>query len=131
MREKELFEYLKRYLTDLRLADDQYSKWDCVSDRHKFLIELKSRRTHYDTLLIEKIKYDSLLQRAEAVGYIPLYVNSTPKGVYSFRLNELELNWETNTKNPATSEFSNRLRVEKTVSYIPISKAKVIEYANT
>ena len=131
MREKELFEYLKRYLTDLRLADDQYSKWDCVSDRHKFLIELKSRRTHYDTLLIEKIKYDSLLQRAEAVGYTPLYVNSTPKGVYSFRLNELELNWETNTKNPATSEFSNRLRVEKTVSYIPISKAKVIEYANT
>lgn len=131
MREKELFEYLKRYLTDLRLADDQYSKWDCVSDRHKFLIELKSRRTHYDTLLIEKPKYDSLIQRAEAAGYIPLYVNSTPKGVYSFRLNELDLKWETNTKNPATSEFSNRLRVEKTVSYIPISKAKVIEYANT
>lgn len=81
MREKELFEYLKRYLTDLRLADDQYSKWDCVSDRHKFLIELKSRRTHYDTLLIEKPKYDSLVQRAEAVGYSPLYVNSTPRGL--------------------------------------------------
>ena len=128
MREKELFEYLKsRYLHDLRLAEDSFSKWDCVSDVHKFLIELKSRRAHYDTLLIEKIKYDSLTRRASAMGYSPLYINHTPEGIFSFRLNELDLKWETNTRNPATSEFANRLRVEKTVSYIPVSLAKKID----
>lgn len=125
MREQELFNHLReRYLPDLRIADDVFSKWDCVSERHKFLIELKSRKTHYDTLLIEKPKYDSLIDRAKSLGYEPLYINSTPKGIYSFRLNNLNLSWETNTKNPATSEFSNRLRVEKTVAYIPITEAK-------
>lgn len=125
MREQELFNHLReRYLPDLRIADDVFSKWDCISKRHKFLIELKSRKTHYDTLLIEKPKYDSLVERAKSLGYEPLYINSTPKGIYSFRLNNLNLSWETNTKNPATSEFSNRLRVEKTVAYIPIKEAK-------
>ena len=128
MREKELFDYLKKsYLFDLELAEDSFSKWDCVSHKFKFLIELKSRRTHYNTLLIEKIKYDSLTRRASVLGYAPLYINHTPEGIFSFRLNDLDLTWETNTKNPATSEFANKLRVSKTVSYIPISLAKKIE----
>ena len=127
MKEQELFDYLKKsYLFDLELAKDSFSKWDCISHKFKFLIELKSRRTHYDTLLIEKIKYDSLVKRAQSIGYVPLYINHTPNGIFSFRLNDLDLNWETNTKNPATSEFANRLRVQKTVSYIPISDAKII-----
>ncbi len=127
MKEQQLFEHLReRYLTDLELAVDQFSKWDCVSLRHGFLIELKCRRKHYDTLLIEKIKYDSLTKRAERAGLIPLYINSTPEGIFSFRLNELDLQWETNTKNPATSHFANRLRIEKTVAYISVSLGKKI-----
>ena len=127
MKEQELFDHLKTsYLYDLELAEDKFSKWDCVSHKFKFLIELKCRRKHYDTLLIEKIKYDSLTRRAAKMGYKPLYINHTPQGIYSFRLADITLNWETNTKNPATTAFANKLRIEKTVAYLPISDAKKI-----
>lgn len=128
MKEKELFNALKEsYLYDLELAEDSWSKWDCISHRFKFLIELKCRGKHYDTLLIEKIKFDSLVQRAKRIGYAPLYINSTPEGIFSFRLSELKPIWEKNAKNPATTAFSNKLRIEKIVAYLPISSAKKIE----
>jgi len=122
MREKQLFEYLKKnYLPDLELAKDRYSTWDCISRERSLLIELKSRSKHYDTLLIERKKFDGMAERALALGYSPLYVNSTPEGVFSFRILEIPLEWEVNHKNPSTTSFSNKARVEKEVAYIPVS----------
>jgi hypothetical protein len=47
------------------------------------------------TLVIEKIKYDALVARASMFGTVPVYINSTPVGVWSFRLTELpEPTWE-------------------------------------
>jgi hypothetical protein len=49
-------------------------------------IEMKCRRTHYPTLLIEKKKWDYLADIRARTGARTLYINSTPQGVYCFDL---------------------------------------------
>ena len=66
MKEKELFEYLiKCCYPDLVKAKKQMSRWDCYSIKYKVRIELKCRRAHYDTLLLERKKHDAMLQAIE------------------------------------------------------------------
>ncbi|CAB4154230.1 hypothetical protein UFOVP637_52, partial [uncultured Caudovirales phage] len=65
MSELELFEILrKNLLPDLKKSDKQFSRFDCESSAAKLHIELKCRRTHYDDLLIEKKKFDAIVERA-------------------------------------------------------------------
>jgi hypothetical protein len=128
MNEQKLFQYLKdNYLPDLVLANNPMSRWDCYSIKYKVRIELKCRRAHYDTLLIEKKKYDSMLQSVEGTQYRPLYINSTPKGIWSFDLNTIKPNWITNRLNPATTDFINNMKVVKEVAYININNGKEIK----
>jgi len=125
MREQQLFNKLKaRLIPDLEFADRKFSKWDCFSTRYNIHIELKCRYTHYDDLLIQKDKYDSLLALDTGVRYIC----STPKGVYSFNIKEIEEpEWETRLL-PSTTEFSNSYQKEKIVGYLNIHKATNITY---
>ena len=39
-------------------------------------------------LIIERKKYDSLMERSTTYGTIPVYINSTPKGVWGFYLQQ-------------------------------------------
>lgn len=121
--EKELFEFLKAgYLVDLEPSEHQYSKYDCFSLSKKIDLELKCRQKHYDDLLIEKDKYDSLLARASEYGTKPYYVNSTPEGVFVFNLSKIPSpEWGVRLM-PKTSHFSNREKVEKVVGYLSINK---------
>lgn len=127
MNEKELFEFLKGLDDSLVMMKQKYSRHDCVSEKHKSVIELKCRKKHYDTMLIEKKKYDALVAKAEALGYTPYYINSTPEGIYSWNLNDIEINWKIENKHPATTSFGNRMRVEKEVGYLDIAYAKVLK----
>jgi hypothetical protein len=120
MNEKKLFEKLKESIPDLKLADNKMSRWDCVSHERKLLIELKSRRTHYPTLLIEEKKYDAMISKADELGYEAYYINSTPEGVYSFNLHKVEIDFKVETKHPATTTFGKRSRVPKSVGYLCI-----------
>ena len=96
MKEIDLFNILKIcFMTDLEKSESQYSRFDCFSSKWKMDIELKCRRTHYDELLIEKDKYDALMDRAKKFGTRPFYINSTPQGIYAFNLEELkDIKWE-------------------------------------
>ena len=124
MKEKELFTYLKEnHYPDLVKSRNQFSRWDCYETSKGYRIELKCRRTHYDTLLLEKKKYDAIIQKCEDNLDIPLYICSTPKGVYQFNLFMIEPDWEVNNKNPATTDFTNNRRVEKEVTYLDINQA--------
>ncbi len=85
MKEIELFEYLKESLyPDLTKSEGIYDSFDCISAQAGHYIELKCRYTHYDTLLIEEMKYRKLITQAAERDLIPFYINSTPKGVFSF-----------------------------------------------
>ena len=88
MSESELFEYLKRYWSDLKMSKDQYSKHDCFSQSTKTRIELKCRKKHYDDLMLERSKYVYLMIKHILYEEIPLYINYTPKGIYCFEFNK-------------------------------------------
>jgi hypothetical protein len=127
MNEAKLFDYLKQtYFPDLIRADNQYSRWDCYSDQYKTRIELKSRNTHYSSLMIEIDKYTELMAHYTIFNNIPLYINSTPKGVFVFDLRWIEPQWQTDSRMPKTTEFENTERIEKTYGMLDISLAKKI-----
>lgn len=121
-KEQELFDALKdRVIKDLTKSEFTMSKYDCYSEKHGMDIELKCRYTHYDTLVIEKAKYDALMERASIFGFKPVYINSTPEGVWVFKIDELpEPSWS-NRSMPKTTEFHNRNFVSKQVGYYDIS----------
>ena len=124
MKEQELFEKLQETLyPDLIKSPGIYDAFDCISEKAGHYIELKCRYTHYDTLLIEEMKYKKLITQSAERDLLPFYINSTPQGIYSFDLMEIaEPNWVTQ-RMPATSEFSNRYKVDKLVGYLDISEA--------
>lgn len=121
MKEQQLFDLLKEYMyPDLVKSEGTYDAFDCISEIAGHFIELKCRQTHYDTLLIEQMKYRKLIEQSEALGLIPFYINSTPLGVYSFDLLEIkEPEWFAHLM-PATTEFENVEKVEKMVGYLAI-----------
>ena len=125
MKEADLFEYLKGKLPDLQLAKDQYSKYDCYSLHHKMDIELKCSRTHYPDLLIERAKYSALMERSMAYATTPVYICSTPEGVWVFRLEDIEMTWFTKSL-PKTTDFGQRQWVDKEIEMIDISQGKKI-----
>ena len=126
MQESDLFDLLKKVIPYLKKSEDQFSRWDCVSHKFAYRIELKCRKTHYDKLMLERDKYFALILSYVETGYKPLYINSTPKGVYVFDLSELNPEWTTDTRMPKTTDFDNNNRVEKTYTMLEIKNAKKI-----
>jgi hypothetical protein len=119
--ENELFNFLKlNVYCDLKPTKYQMSKWDCYSKNARHIIELKCRKEHYDELLIEKIKYDNLIEKGFKYKSVPMYINSTPNGVYRFNLDFINPRW-TKRQQPKTTEFENNLKVEKVVGFLNIN----------
>lgn len=105
------------------MSENPYSKYDCYSVYYKLDIELKCRRTHYNDLLIEKIKYDALMERARKYGTKPVYINSTPIGVWAFYIADQPLEWEFRQM-PRTTDFARNDKVPKQVGYLKIANGK-------
>ena len=56
---------------------------------------------------------------------IPLYICSTPKGVFKFNLYLVEPNWETQYHNK-TTQFSNTSKIPKEVAMLPVIDADIL-----
>lgn len=123
MKEQELFDWLKaEKFPDLVHSPEEYDGFDCTSEKEKLFIELKSRRTHYPELLIEKMKYDFLLEESAKLGLSPWYVNSTPEGIWAFALLDLkDIEWDEKWL-PSTTEFANKNNKMKMVGFISVDK---------
>ena len=118
MKETELFLWLKTEMPDLEHSPNEFDGFDCATQQYGMYIELKSRNTHYDTLLLERKKYDFLTASATALGFRPYYINSTPAGVWRFALDELkDLVWEEKWL-PVTTEFVNKSKIMKEVTFL-------------
>lgn len=119
--EHELFVLLKKRLfPDLEKFDGTFHNADCFSFEDKLYIELKCRRAHYDELMIEEYKYERLVNLAMDLDYSPVYINSTPNGVWAFNLGVLLPHWEDRAGLPATTDFDNTQKVVKSVGYLNI-----------
>lgn len=124
MNEELLFTFLREgYYPDLSKAPGIYDAFDCISVQAGHYIELKCRATHYDTLLIEEMKYRKIITQAAERSLVPFYINSTPQGIYSFDLMDVaEPVWYVQYL-PATTEFDRIEKVDKLVGYLPIEEA--------
>ena len=123
--EIDLFNWLKENVyPDLVKAKNPMSRWDCYSPCSNHRLELKCRKKHYSTMLLEKKKYNAMQFECMKHLDIPMYFNSTPEGIFSWNLNKIDPIWEINFKNPATTQFNNNNKISKEVSYLAIEKAK-------
>ena len=122
MTEQGLFDYIKAtYLKDLEKSEHVYEYIDATSNGYRLTIELKCRHTHYDELILEKDKYESLVNRANDLGFTPFYINSTPKGIYAFNLRIIKVTWT--TKRLPSSTVDNGPAIDKEVALLHIDKA--------
>jgi hypothetical protein len=122
MTEQSLFDYIKAtYLEDLVKSDHTYEYIDATSNGYRLTIELKCRHTHYDELILEKDKYESLMDRANDLGFTPFYINSTPKGIYAFNLRKITVSFT--TKRLPSSTVDNGPVIDKKVALLHIDKA--------
>ena len=125
--EQQLFDYLKENkLPDLVMAKDKFSRWDCYSPDTKVRAELKCRSKDFDAYIIEKDKYEILIRKCSDNGDIPVYINSSPKGVYYWVLDKLpEPKW-LELPLPVTSQFADNRKVTKTVGFLSVQNATVV-----
>jgi hypothetical protein len=116
--EQELYSWIKKnFIKDLALTTQQHSRYDCYSDEFNLDIELKCRRKHYNDLIIEKKKYDALMFRCNTYETIPVYINSTPKGIWAFYIADIRMSWEEKMLTKQT-DFSNHTFINKKISYL-------------
>ena len=122
MTEQGLFDYIKAtYLEDLKKSEHVYEYIDATSNGYRLTIELKCRHTHYDELILEKDKYESLINRAKELGFTPFYINSTPQGIYAFNLRKITVTWK--TKRLPSNTLENGPMIDKEVALLHIDKA--------
>jgi len=125
--EEQLFNWLKEFVYfDLVKAKNQMSRWDCYSPKFKHRIELKCRRKHYPTLLIEKSKYDAMIFESGKHMDVPMYINSTPEGIYSFDLHQIDPEWIFKSLR-ATTQFANNKNIVKKVAFLDLEEALKLE----
>jgi len=126
MIEEDLFDYLKTnvYL-DLAMSLDPISRWDCYSKKRQHRIELKCRKNHYEDLVIEKGKFDALIKQANEDFDIPIYINSTPKGIYSWNLFYVYPEWSYKDL-PKTTDFNDNDMILKEIAMLPICDAEIL-----
>ena len=101
------------------------SRWDCYSPATYHRIELKCRGKHYDTLMLERKKYDAMLEKCNDNLDIPIYINSTPNGIYRFNLYIVTVNWEIQYHNE-TTEFNKRNKIPKEITMLDVNEAEIL-----
>jgi len=134
MTQQELLEKLnKEFNLDLKGTDeDRMCRWDATSPQ--YLAELKCRRAHYNTQMIEYDKLDAVKVEADKTDKEFLYCVSTPNGVYVFNITKLcqqdyNFNWE-NKYLPSNTDFAGTHRRTKKVGYIDVNASILIGKEN-
>lgn len=123
-KEEDLFNYLKEnYYPDLVKSDNPVSRWDCYSAISNHRIELKCRTAHYPDLMIEQKKYLAMLDYCKGTFEIPMYINSTPEGIFRFNLKKFRPRWQVKRLRK-TTHFSQSQRVNKKVAFLKIDRAE-------
>lgn len=123
--EIDLFLWLKKhYYYDLRSSGGQYAFYDCYSLEFRFYAELKVRSAHYESLIIERSKYDRIVKIANANRNDALYICSTPQGVWQFDVGIMGIDWVEMPDLPVTSQFENQERVTKKVGLLPLKAGR-------
>jgi hypothetical protein len=123
LNEQTLFQLIKDKLIPDLQQTDQFHFSDCFSKEKDLIVELKCRRFHYETLIIEQSKYIKLMS---ASYWEVRYINSTPIGIYSFDLRMIEEPTWITKDCKKTTDFEDNTYVPKLVGMLDIKEAKDI-----
>ena len=99
---------------DLVWSKNQFEHYDArglTAKGFECVIEMKFRNDYYEKKLLEKYKYDKLMEMDEDI--VKLYFVNDPKANYLFWLNKLELKETTNLWCPETTLWKSK-KVMKT-----------------
>ena len=66
-----------------------------------------------------------MIRKAEENLDLPMYINSTPKGVFRFNLFLIEPKWELQYHNKTTT-FNNTNKIQKEVAMLPVIDAETL-----
>ena len=94
---------------DLEWSKNQYEHFDAKGLTPKgfeCVIEMKFRNDYYEKKLLEKYKYDKLMEMDEDI--VKLYFVNDPKANYLFWLNKLELKETTKLWCPETTLWKSK-----------------------
>jgi hypothetical protein len=111
---------------ELKWVGDQNLCYDAIGKTpkgNKCVVEMKFRKKYYDTKLIEKKKYDKLMELDQDV--VKIYFVSDPKGTYYFWLNGLDNLEMLNQKMPSTT-FWRKHTIEKEIYLLKEEWASLI-----
>jgi hypothetical protein len=122
MNEKQLFNLIKtKLIKDLQPTDEMNHK-DGYSPKLDMSIEFKCRTRHFDTILMEKKKYEELMRFSKG-----RYIVSTPEGIFSWNVKKLKnIVWVQKELPTTTMYFREVLRELKTITMLNIKDAKNI-----
>ena len=99
---------------------DKFEHHDCENDL--YLVEIKSRDTQYDPWLIEKMKYDTNINKSESKGKDFIYITEHRLSIIAWNITGLtksgyNFNWKVKQM-PKTTEFQNKEVIHKEVGYL-------------
>ena len=109
---------------------NSYKPYDAVSliNGKKYIVEAKVRDTHYDQLLLETKKYNTLLELSETHSCSILYIVFTPLGAYIFNLTQLKEThpelFKITTLNCPKQTMGNNQKINKPVILLDIKYSK-------
>jgi hypothetical protein len=130
-REKNFIKWFNEKM-DLNLikTDDKFCRWDFTDTN--YILELKIRDSYYSDKLLQADKGLNLIQSAEAIDKIPLYVVADTKGCYIYNLNKINLLEYPICEllAPVSTEFEKKKMITKYCYKLPEADAtKIISYA--
>lgn len=111
---------------DLQHCGGKFEHYDAVGETpkgHQCIVEMKFRKTYYKTKLIEKYKYDQLMNMP--FDMVKIYMVVDPKGTYFFWLNDLKLNESEFKYCPDTTLWTKK-KIQKEVYMLEESQAALI-----
>ena len=79
------------YEWDLTPSEYEFEHYDAYGfspKKNNSVMEMKFRDTHYDTMMLEKMKYDHLMNMPEDI--LKFYLVQDPTGIYIFWLQNID-----------------------------------------
>ena len=113
---------------DLDWCGGGFEHYDAVGETPKgkpCVIEMKFRKKYYETKMLEKLKYDKLMDMPEDM--VKLYFVNDPKANYMFWLNEIDMAEPVEMYCPDTTLWTKN-RKNKLVYLLKEDQAALINY---
>jgi len=73
--------------------------------------------------MIKQKKYRAMMEQCKGTFEVPMYINSTPEGIYRFNLKRFRPRWQVKRLRK-TTHFSDANRVNKKVGFLNINKSE-------